>query len=642
MRGILMKRWLSLLLAATFAVMLVLPVSAAFSDVTDAPTLSAVESLRIMGVISGFPDGSFRPSGNLTRAQFCKMAVYAMGAQNELAAYRAITVFPDVASHWARDYVNLSAKGYKLLAGFPDGTFRPESTVTAGQAVTILLRMLGYEDSAIGGIWPAAYMEKAAAIKLTEGTGISNGLAPLTRQQAAKLFVRLLQTQTTSGATYYSLSEETTLTGIDGGASTLTISGGKVYHLRQAADSTTLLGQRGKLVTDKNGDAVTFLPAAAASTAISDTAIVITQNGSTAGFDILSGGKSYTLYKNGLPATAADLRINDTAIYRADTNAILVSDAHLSVRYEAATPSQQQPSILTALGGVQFTVLPSAMTDLSKCTIGSQITVLLTADGQVAGIADDRDVATGNTLGYVKDGTLSLCAGGTLIPLPGVSANLSQFNGKVVRINAYTAGKVVLTEAIDGAPGSLDPQAATVGSKKLASNALIIDYGNRVALGSLTGKISESAIRFVRTNWRGDVDLIVLHDGSAPIYGRVQIEVGKNVNVERSFTFTNGKTSFTSTSQNEFGDGEFVKVRRYDDGSVVTRLDKHSGISTSAWLSDLYLTLDGQMYTAANELCCYNAESGAWVPLSQARSFYSTMNVYTEGTMVYCIEVGAK
>ena len=139
-----MKRWLSLLLAAVLAAMLILPAGAVgFSDVTDVPTLSAVESLRIMGVISGFPDGSFRPSGNLTRAQFCKMAVYAMGAQDELAAYRAITVFPDVANHWARDYVNLSAKGHKLLAGFPDGTFRPESTVTDGQAVTILLRMLG-------------------------------------------------------------------------------------------------------------------------------------------------------------------------------------------------------------------------------------------------------------------------------------------------------------------------------------------------------------------------------------------------------------------------------------------------------------------------------------------------------------------
>ena len=634
-----MKRWLSLFLAALLLTTLVLPVGAAgFSDVTDAPTLSSVEALRIMGVISGFPDGTFRPNGNLTRAQFCKMAVYAMGVQQELAAYRAITVFPDVATHWARDYVNLSAKGYQLLAGFPDGTFRPESNVTAGQAVTILLRMLGYEDSAIGGVWPAAYMEKAAAIKLTEGTGISNGLATLTRQQAAKLFVRLLQTKTANGATYYTLSDETTLTGIDGGASTITVSGGKVYHLRQAADSTTLLGQRGKLVTDANGNAVTFLPAAAASTAITDTAIVISQNGSTAGFDILSGGKPYTLYKNGLPATSSDLRVNDTAIYRADTNAILVSDAHLSVRYEAASPSQQQPNILTALGGVQFTVLPSAMTKLAKCKLGSQITILLTADGQIAGLSDERSVATGNTLGYVKDGVLSLCAGGTLLPLNGIGVDLTPFDGKVVHINAYTSGSIILNEVSGGSNGALNPQTATVGSTKLADNALIIDYGNRVALGSLTSKISGESVRFVRTNWRGNADLLVLHDGSAPYYGRVQIDTSNNPG--RSFTFSNGTTMFTSTSQNGFSDGDFVKVSRYDNESIVTLLQKHSDISTSAWLSDRFLTLDGQLFSVADELCCYNAESGTWIPLTQVRSFYTTMNVYTEGTLIYCIEVG--
>ncbi|MBQ7523684.1 MAG: S-layer homology domain-containing protein [Oscillospiraceae bacterium] len=634
-----MKRWLSLLLAAVLAAMLILPAGAVgFSDVTDVPTLSAVESLRIMGVISGFPDGSFRPSGNLTRAQFCKMAVYAMGAQDELAAYRAITVFPDVANHWARDYVNLSAKGHKLLAGFPDGTFRPESTVTAGQAVTILLRMLGYEDAAIGGIWPQAYMEKAAAIKLTEGTGIANGLAALTRQQAAKLFVRLLQTQTASGSTYYTLSEETTLTALDGGSGTMTVSDGKKYPLRYTVDSTTLLGQRGKIVTDQKGNAVTFLPAAAASTTISDTAIVVAQNGSTAGFDILSGGKNYTLYKNGLPATAKDLRVNDTAIYRADTNAILVSDAHLSVRYEAASPSKQQPNILTALGGVQFTVLPSAITELSHRAIGSQITILLTADGQVAGVTDDSKVATGNTLGYVKDGVLSLCAGGTLIPLAGVNADLSAYEGCIVRINAYTAGKIVLTEATAGASGSFNPETATVGSRKLADNALIIDYGNRVAPGSLKETVSESSIAFTRTNWKDEVDLIVLHKGNAPLYGRIRMDDSST----RSFTFSNGATAFTSTSQNAFADGDFVKVQRYADGSIVTLLQKFADVSTSAWLSDRYITLDGQTYTISDDLRCYNQESGQWITPSQARTFYTSMNLYVEGTTVRCIEVGAK
>ena len=146
------KRLLSLLLAVCLAVsVLVLPASAAetvrFSDVTDRDTAMAVESLRLLGVLDGYADGSFRPNAVLTRAQFCKMAVYAMNGESELGLYRTVTVFPDVKpSHWAAAYINMAAKGKGIISGYADGSFHPERTVTVGQAVTILLRLLGYKD----------------------------------------------------------------------------------------------------------------------------------------------------------------------------------------------------------------------------------------------------------------------------------------------------------------------------------------------------------------------------------------------------------------------------------------------------------------------------------------------------------------
>ena len=83
-----------------------------FSDVSDRSTALAVETLRLMGVLDGYSDGTFRPNQQLTRAQFCKMAVYALGAENELGLYNTITVFPDVKpSHWAAGYINMAAKG---------------------------------------------------------------------------------------------------------------------------------------------------------------------------------------------------------------------------------------------------------------------------------------------------------------------------------------------------------------------------------------------------------------------------------------------------------------------------------------------------------------------------------------------------
>ena len=79
-----------------------------FSDVSDRTTALAIETLRLMGVLDGYGDGTFRPDRQLTRAQFCKMAAYAMGAENELGLYNTITVFPDVKpSHWAAGYINM-------------------------------------------------------------------------------------------------------------------------------------------------------------------------------------------------------------------------------------------------------------------------------------------------------------------------------------------------------------------------------------------------------------------------------------------------------------------------------------------------------------------------------------------------------
>ena len=97
------RRIMTFLLAVCMAVsLLAVPAGAAntaavtFSDVGDKSTAVAVESLRLLGVLDGYGDGTFRPGTVLTRAQFCKMAVYAMNGSNELGRYRTVTVFSDV------------------------------------------------------------------------------------------------------------------------------------------------------------------------------------------------------------------------------------------------------------------------------------------------------------------------------------------------------------------------------------------------------------------------------------------------------------------------------------------------------------------------------------------------------------------
>ena len=285
------KRLLSLLLAAVLAASLALPAAAArdsygrFSDISVGPTAKAVESLRLMGVLDGYANGTFRPEGQLNRAQFCKMAVCAMNAENQLGAYRTVTVFPDVKpSHWAAAYINMAAKGKNIISGYPDGKFYPDRTVSLGQAVTILLRMLGYQDEAIGGVWPASYMSAAARIKLTDGVESTNPSAPLTRKDAAQLFVNLLRSDciggeegAPSGAFLSTLGlklEEnvvlvsSTAVGPDGKATALQTAAGSVYQLnRDTISSGVLNGCKGTLVL-KNNKVVTFLPDAEGSSRV--------------------------------------------------------------------------------------------------------------------------------------------------------------------------------------------------------------------------------------------------------------------------------------------------------------------------------------------------------------------------------------
>ena len=215
------KRITACLLAVCMAVsLLAVPAGAAmratvtFSDIGDRTTAMAVESLRLLGVLDGYGDGTFRPGTVLTRAQFCKMAVYALNGSGELGRYRTVTVFPDVKpSHWAAAYINMAAKGKEIISGYADGRFHPDRTVTVGQAVTILLRMLGYKDEDVGGIWPDSYMAEAAIIGLTDGVG-TDGNAGLTRAQAARLFLNLLRSPTKEGGSTFAGTLGQTVEGV--------------------------------------------------------------------------------------------------------------------------------------------------------------------------------------------------------------------------------------------------------------------------------------------------------------------------------------------------------------------------------------------------------------------------------------------
>ena len=111
-----------------------------YSDVSaDKWYNNAVSTLSRLGVISGYPDGTFRPDASITRAEFAKIAV-------SFCKYGSTTYsgcFSDVkASDWFSTCVE-TAKTSNLIAGYPDGTFRPNNAITRAEACTIVNRTLG-------------------------------------------------------------------------------------------------------------------------------------------------------------------------------------------------------------------------------------------------------------------------------------------------------------------------------------------------------------------------------------------------------------------------------------------------------------------------------------------------------------------
>ena len=699
------KRILTWLLAVgMLASLLTVPAGAAnatrFSDVADNYTATAIETLRLMGVLDGYSDGTFRPNAALTRAQFCKMAVYAMDGSSELGRYSTVTIFPDVKpSFWASSYINMAAKK-GVIAGFADGKFKPNQTVTAGQAVTILMRGLGYKDENMGGVWPQGYMAEAKTCGLLKSTGVTSAYSALTRGQAAKLFLNLFEAKRATGegaAPLFNYSvgdKEVYLTNLDAGKGTMT-AGGQVYDMAHPVTSTSLIGSKGKVVLNGAGDILTFLPVTGGS-GISNAAVIIGANGSALGLDSLTGGSGYTIYKNGSPASAADLKKYDVATYSAATNSVVVCDTKVSVYYEDCTPSPSNPTTITVLG-TELNVLPTAVESLSQFKPGQQMILLLTADGQVAGaVAPNTSGARSNALAVVDaSGGMQLICGNTLLKIGGDGSGYENSVVNVSGVKSGNEGKLSLRAASGKVSGDLDVQARTLGGKKLADNVLIFDGGKQVALAELgRSSISSGRISYARTNWAGDVDLIVLSNGLSTdeIYGRAVVKTtnekrwvwnsnagenaphtsqsgymedgewiwndgygpyaphqeGVNGNTVTSDTQTisietSSKTYGPINSANNVRTGDFVAVQLNKAGTMFTRFEtmsKLSSISSGAWVGKTAVNYGGRTYEVASDVQCYNADTGKWMnDLDTAKNYGGTMNLYVYDGMIRIVEV---
>lgn len=171
-----------------------------YSDMNGHFALEAVKSLSSKNIISGYPDGSFKPDNQVTRAEFAKMAAVAFGIEKADA-----TSFDDVSpSDWFAGYVGaLSAK--EVLKGY-DGKFNPNAPITRQDAACVIYRLMSTHltSTSSSDFADASDISSYAkdAVASLRAAGIVNGsenkflpLSNITRGEAAVMFSNAINIQ---------------------------------------------------------------------------------------------------------------------------------------------------------------------------------------------------------------------------------------------------------------------------------------------------------------------------------------------------------------------------------------------------------------------------------------------------------------
>ncbi len=161
-------------------------------DIAGTKYEEAAEVLGALGIMIGDDTGAFRPDDNIKRSEMAKVAVYSVGLEDVANSSNVPTTFPDVAkNHWANGAINV-AHQQGMVIGDERGRFRPDDAVLFQEAVTIMVRALGYEPVATQrGGYPAGYLAVASENQLLKGVS-SAGSTPAKRGDVAQLVFNAL------------------------------------------------------------------------------------------------------------------------------------------------------------------------------------------------------------------------------------------------------------------------------------------------------------------------------------------------------------------------------------------------------------------------------------------------------------------
>lgn len=322
------------------------------SDISQNANKDAILKLNYAGVLKGYTDGTFKPDKEVTRAEFAKIAVLAMGYTDEQAnLLKGTTVFKDLpASHWATGYINL-AVSQGIIKGYPDGTFKPNNNVKIAEALTVYVQGLKISvNPPSSGEWYYPYLlaaDKAGIYEAKETPTIA-----AKRDIVAKYTDRFMETPVYANGAYYDKNGNA-----NGTVKKLPVVKGTVASYDKSAKKVKLVGQSSDI-------------------AIADNAQVYG--------NIVTGAQIEYIAKNG--------KIAFLTVSTADSN-IVEGVVKTSLNFTTAVGDEKKFKAI--VNGKEVVLEVENGVSVSRSQIGQKFVAVLDEDGKVASITFSKNTTAG-------------------------------------------------------------------------------------------------------------------------------------------------------------------------------------------------------------------------------------------------------
>ena len=556
----------------------------------------AAQVLAALDIMVGDASGSLNLDASVTRAEFTKMAVAASTSRDAVGDTVAVKPYPDVPqTHWAAPYIK-AAVDLGLVQGDLHGNFNPGRTITLAEGVTIVLRLLGYEDADFTGVWPSGQMAQYRALDLDEGVTAGQDSA-MKRRDALYLFYNLMITKNKEGT----------------------------YYLNVLEPTLNLVNTAGEL------DRVALINSAMEGPVVASSGWQF-----QVGFDTASA----TVYRNGGESTLSAVQNQDVVYWSESMHTIWAYSNKVTGIYESAAPSASNPTSVTVAGksyDIETTEAAYQLSDLGGYQVGDSVTLLLGRNGGVAAVGEAslaQDLVYGvvlsveNTTYEDSDGNSYNTRTATIFGTDGNTyrypvESRSLEAGALVRVTNSEDGVEIRGLSSTKLTGRVSSDGKTLGRYTLASDVQIIDtyetctpiqvYPSRLAGANLTG----STIRFYALNAQGEISHMILEDATGDLhqYGIITgvSEVSAGLVTNSAYTYDVGgvKQVFTSdtTIYNLKSDPCQVKM---ESDTTVERLYNLTEVEVDSINGNTIVDAQNHSYTLSDSVAVYVYENNEY------------------------------